>query len=221
MVRPSRMIRPPRNPSGLRSGTVLRRGPWRPPLGHLTPWLGGGCNRRGPQGRRGVVVLLVQPIAEPLALPMIHPGMKRSHTKSYDTLPAAQPRLLFPEQTRRFLHAALLKSTGVSIERGCFEPQPLPRVAPCGDGRKNFAKDRFRRKGWGWSPRRPVFGSNFVLIPPESFNLACGENGGRGGIRTHGGFNPTFDFESSALNQLSHPSFCANQLIATWLWSES
>ena len=31
-------------------------------------------------------------------------------------------------------------------------------------------------------------------------------DGGRGGIRTHGGFNPTFDFESSALNQLSHPS---------------
>ena len=24
---------------------------------------------------------------------------------------------------------------------------------------------------------------------------------GRGGIRTHGEFNPTFDFESSALNQ--------------------
>ena len=147
MVRPSRMIRPPRNPSGLRSGTVLRRGPWRPPLGHLTPWLGGGCNRRGPQGRRGVVVLLVQPIAEPLALPMIHPGMKRSHTKSYDTLPAAQPRLLFPEQARRFLHAALLKSTGATIERGCFEPQPLPRVAPCGDGRKTSPRMAFGGRG--------------------------------------------------------------------------
>ena len=34
-------------------------------------------------------------------------------------------------------------------------------------------------------------------------------NGGRSGIRTHGEFNPTFDFESSALNR-AQPSFrCA------------
>src|SRR4051794_6179090 len=29
--------------------------------------------------------------------------------------------------------------------------------------------------------------------------------GGRGGIRTHGGFNPTLDFESSALNRTQPP----------------
>jgi hypothetical protein len=33
--------------------------------------------------------------------------------------------------------------------------------------------------------------------------------GGRGGIRTHGGFNPTLDFESSALNRTQPPfPFC-------------
>jgi hypothetical protein len=31
------------------------------------------------------------------------------------------------------------------------------------------------------------------------------EGGGRGGIRTHGGFNPTLDFESSALNRTQPP----------------
>jgi hypothetical protein len=30
-------------------------------------------------------------------------------------------------------------------------------------------------------------------------------NGGRGGIRTHGEFNPTLDFESSALNRTQPP----------------
>ena len=32
-----------------------------------------------------------------------------------------------------------------------------------------------------------------------------GQNGGRGGIRTHGEISPTFDFESSALNQTQPP----------------
>ena len=32
--------------------------------------------------------------------------------------------------------------------------------------------------------------------------------GGRGGIRTHGGFNPTLDFESSALNRTQPPFRC-------------
>jgi hypothetical protein len=32
-----------------------------------------------------------------------------------------------------------------------------------------------------------------------------GESGGRGGIRTHGEFYPTFDFESSALNRAQPP----------------
>jgi hypothetical protein len=31
------------------------------------------------------------------------------------------------------------------------------------------------------------------------------DNGGRGGIRTHGGFNPTLDFESSAFNRTQPP----------------
>ena len=34
---------------------------------------------------------------------------------------------------------------------------------------------------------------------------SLGESGGRGGIRTHGGNYPTFDFESSALNQAQPP----------------
>jgi hypothetical protein len=33
----------------------------------------------------------------------------------------------------------------------------------------------------------------------------CGSCGGRGGIRTHGEFNPTLDFESSALNRTQPP----------------
>ncbi len=32
-----------------------------------------------------------------------------------------------------------------------------------------------------------------------------GSDGGRGGIRTHGEFNPTLDFESSALNRTQPP----------------
>src|SRR5438067_13837667 len=36
------------------------------------------------------------------------------------------------------------------------------------------------------------------------------ESGGRGGIRTHGGFNPTLDFESSALNRTRPPFLRVN-----------
>ncbi len=36
---------------------------------------------------------------------------------------------------------------------------------------------------------------------PDSFLANAANESGRGGIRTHGEFNPTFDFESSALNQ--------------------
>src|SRR5207244_2871778 len=42
---------------------------------------------------------------------------------------------------------------------------------------------------------RPQFGS-----AEESLDI-----GGRGGIRTHGGFHPTLDFESSALNRTQPP----------------
>ena len=37
------------------------------------------------------------------------------------------------------------------------------------------------------------------------FTLGIQAIGGRGGIRTHGGNNPTFDFESSAFNQAQPP----------------
>ncbi len=42
-----------------------------------------------------------------------------------------------------------------------------------------------------------------AFVRPDS-PLAV-RNGGRGGIRTHGEFNPTFDFESSALNRAQPP----------------
>ena len=35
--------------------------------------------------------------------------------------------------------------------------------------------------------------------------IDSGRTGGRGGIRTHGEFYPTFDFESSALNRTQPP----------------
>ena len=36
-------------------------------------------------------------------------------------------------------------------------------------------------------------------------NIYERKTGGRGGIRTHGEFNPTLDFESSALNRTQPP----------------
>jgi hypothetical protein len=51
-----------------------------------------------------------------------------------------------------------------------------------------------------------------VLIPVSRRAIAAnvriqeaGQTGGRGGIRTHGEFNPTLDFESSALNRTQPP----------------
>src|SRR5438552_1805361 len=43
--------------------------------------------------------------------------------------------------------------------------------------------------------------------PPSRRMFFIGKSygGGRGGIRTHGGFNPTLDFESSALNRTQPP----------------
>ena len=49
------------------------------------------------------------------------------------------------------------------------------------------------------------FGTNawkaLKLLVPTTQSM----NGGRGGIRTRGEFNPTFDFESSALNRAQPP----------------
>ena len=53
--------------------------------------------------------------------------------------------------------------------------------------------------------RQPVFGSNCVLHPTGMFQHRLRRTGGRGGIRTHGWFNPTLDFESSALNRTQPP----------------
>ena len=44
-----------------------------------------------------------------------------------------------------------------------------------------------------------------LLLNPNSLNGRDLGDGGRGGIRTHGWFNPTFDFESSALNRAQPP----------------
>ena len=41
--------------------------------------------------------------------------------------------------------------------------------------------------------------------PTGMFQHRLRRNGGRGGIRTHGWFNPTLDFESSALNRTQPP----------------
>ncbi len=41
-----------------------------------------------------------------------------------------------------------------------------------------------------------------LVVPTQQLAQAtANEKSGRGGIRTHGEFNPTFDFESSALNR--------------------
>src|SRR3954469_19979523 len=48
-----------------------------------------------------------------------------------------------------------------------------------------------------------------------SFPATYKETGGRGGIRTHGGFNPTLDFESSALNR-TQPPFPVLQVAACY-----
>ncbi len=39
---------------------------------------------------------------------------------------------------------------------------------------------------------------------------------GRGGIRTHGRFNPTLDFESSALNRTQPPFHLKNNMLQSW-----
>ena len=58
---------------------------------------------------------------------------------------------------------------------------------------------------------RSSFGLNSESKPgsPELIKAFTGRvsrrDGGRGGIRTHGEFYPTFDFESSALNRTQPP----------------
>ncbi len=48
--------------------------------------------------------------------------------------------------------------------------------------------------------------SNCVRTPPLNCReFAFGKYGGRGGIRTHGAFNSTLDFESSAFDRTQPP----------------
>ena len=52
----------------------------------------------------------------------------------------------------------------------------------------------------GWDGQEAVhFGSALKDVPP------CASHYGRGGIRTHGEFYPTLDFESSALDRAQPP----------------
>lgn len=43
------------------------------------------------------------------------------------------------------------------------------------------------------------------MVSSEAKLFRRKQTGGRGGIRTHGEFNPTLDFESSALNRTQPP----------------
>jgi hypothetical protein len=49
----------------------------------------------------------------------------------------------------------------------------------------------------------------------DRLKRAALRSGGRGGIRTHGEFNPTFDFESSALNRTQPPFHFSTARLAT------
>ena len=42
-------------------------------------------------------------------------------------------------------------------------------------------------------------------VKQDQISASSSRAGGRGGIRTHGEFNPTLDFESSALNRTQPP----------------
>ena len=59
------------------------------------------------------------------------------------------------------------------------------------------------------SPARTAFSSH------RNISSRLRRIGGRGGIRTHGWFNPTLDFESSALNRTQPP------FQMTWNYSSS
>jgi hypothetical protein len=58
---------------------------------------------------------------------------------------------------------------------------------------------------WGLTGSEPVHARRAKLQNPLYPSVFQRESSGRGGIRTHGWFNPTFDFESSALNRTQPP----------------
>jgi hypothetical protein len=82
--------------------------------------------------------------------------------------------------------------TAFFIPPGCFKP-------PAADW----------RKGWDWSPPATCLRLELRSSSHRDVSSRLRRIGGRGGIRTHGGFNPTLDFESSALNR-TQPPFLIN-----------
>ena len=73
-----------------------------------------------------------------------------------------------------------------------------------------------------WRVTRPTsrtaFSSHYAareMSPRETLHCVV-RAGGRGGIRTHGGFNPTLDFESSAFNRTQPPFLCPGEWPALW-----
>ncbi len=51
----------------------------------------------------------------------------------------------------------------------------------------------------------------FIYRPNTADQWTSERTGGRGGIRTHGEFNPTLDFESSAFNRTQPPFLFARR----------
>jgi hypothetical protein len=67
---------------------------------------------------------------------------------------------------------------------------------------------------WGLTGSEPVHARRAKLQNPLYPSVFQRESSGRGGIRTHGWFNPTFDFESSALNR-TQPPFLLSRIEGT------
>ncbi len=63
----------------------------------------------------------------------------------------------------------------------------------------------FSGRSWGLAGSEPVHARRTKPQNPLYSSVFQREISGRGGIRTHGWFNPTLDFESSALNRTQPP----------------
>ena len=68
---------------------------------------------------------------------------------------------------------------------------------------RHQTKDRADSKDGCTGPKH-----SFATFHLDLVALVVSQNGGRGGIRTHGWFNPTHDFESCALNRTQPPFLC-------------
>jgi hypothetical protein len=117
---------------------------------------------------------------------------------------------------RRARHAIMpaewTPQRGVPTKSNCVR---IPGICPLGWDCQSFAlAPALDPAEAGFEPcANAPHRSNCVRIPvwphagsgEDSLYRLRIEHGGRGGIRTHGGFNPTLDFESSALNRTQPP----------------